>query len=65
MQQQRACRNPQVLVFRVDAHPGINAYNNKLAMKFAEKAIEAAGMLNPESCAAVRVVMCFCPASFL
>jgi hypothetical protein len=27
--------------YRVDAHPGINAYNNKLAMKFAEKAIEA------------------------
>jgi hypothetical protein len=27
--------------YRVDAHPGINAYNNKLATKFAEKAIEA------------------------
>ena len=24
-----------------DAHPGINAYNNKLAMEFAERAIEA------------------------
>jgi hypothetical protein len=24
-----------------DAHPGINAYNNKLAMQFAERAIEA------------------------
>ncbi len=27
--------------FRTDAHPGINAYNNKLAMQFAERAIEA------------------------
>ena len=27
--------------YLVDKHPGINAYNNKLAMKFAERAIEA------------------------
>jgi hypothetical protein len=27
--------------YHTDAHPGINAYNNKLAMEFAEKAIEA------------------------
>jgi hypothetical protein len=27
--------------YRVDAHPGVNAYNNKLAMQFAERAIEA------------------------
>jgi len=27
-------------------------------------AIEAAGMLTPASCAAVRVVIRFCPASF-
>ena len=27
--------------YTVDAHPGINAYNNKLAMQFAERAIEA------------------------
>jgi len=27
--------------YHTDAHPGINAYNNKLAMQFAEKAIEA------------------------
>jgi Ca2+/Na+ antiporter len=27
--------------YRVDAHPGINAYNNKLAMQFAERAILA------------------------
>ena len=27
--------------YRVDAHPGVNAYNNKLAMRFAERAIEA------------------------
>ena len=26
---------------RHDAHPGINAYNNKLAMQFAERAIQA------------------------
>ncbi|HEV3291803.1 MAG TPA: hypothetical protein VG123_22720, partial [Streptosporangiaceae bacterium] len=25
--------------YRVDAHPGVNAYNNKLAMQFAERAI--------------------------
>ena len=23
--------------YRVDAHPGVNAYNNKLAMQFAER----------------------------
>jgi Ca2+/Na+ antiporter len=27
--------------YRVDAHPGVNAYNNKLAMQFAERAILA------------------------
>ena len=27
--------------WRHDAHPGVNAYNNKLAMAFAERAIEA------------------------
>ena len=27
--------------YRTDAHPGINAYNNKLATQFAERAIEA------------------------
>ncbi len=27
--------------YRTDAHPGINAYNNKRAMQFAERAIEA------------------------
>ena len=27
--------------YRTDAHPGVNAYNNKLAMQFAERAIEA------------------------
>jgi hypothetical protein len=27
--------------YRVDAHPGVNAYNNKLAMQFAERAIVA------------------------
>ena len=27
--------------YRTDAHPGINAYNNDLAMQFAERAIEA------------------------
>jgi hypothetical protein len=27
--------------YRTDAHPGINAYNNKLAMQFAERAIVA------------------------
>jgi hypothetical protein len=27
--------------YHTDAHPGINAYNNKLAMQFAERAIEA------------------------
>ena len=27
--------------YTVDAHPGINAYNNKLALEFAERAIEA------------------------
>ena len=27
--------------YRVDAHPGVNAYNNKLAMQFAERAIAA------------------------
>jgi len=27
--------------YSVDSHPGINAYNNSLAMKFAERAIEA------------------------
>ena len=27
--------------YRTDAHPGINAYNNKLAMQFAERAILA------------------------
>jgi len=27
--------------YRVDAHPGVNAYNNKLAMRFAERAILA------------------------
>jgi len=27
--------------YQVDAHPGINAYNNKLAMEFAERAILA------------------------
>ncbi len=27
--------------YRTDAHPGINAYNDKLAMQFAERAIEA------------------------
>jgi len=27
--------------WRHDAHPGVNAYNNKLAMQFAERAIEA------------------------
>jgi hypothetical protein len=27
--------------YRTDAHPGINAYNDKLATKFAERAIEA------------------------
>ena len=28
--------------YRVDAHPGVNAYNNKLAMQFAERAIAGA-----------------------
>jgi hypothetical protein len=27
--------------YRVDAHPGVNTYNNKLAMQFAERAILA------------------------
>ena len=27
--------------YRHDAHPGVNSYNNKLAMQFAERAIEA------------------------
>jgi hypothetical protein len=27
--------------YRTDAHPGVNAYNNKLAMQFAERAIAA------------------------
>jgi hypothetical protein len=27
--------------YEIDAHPGINAYNDKLAMSFAERAIEA------------------------
>jgi hypothetical protein len=27
--------------YRTDAHPGVNAYNNNLAMQFAERAIEA------------------------
>ncbi len=27
--------------YRVDAHPGVNSYNNKLAMRFAERAIAA------------------------
>jgi hypothetical protein len=27
--------------YTVDKHPGVNAYNNKLAMEFAERAIEA------------------------
>jgi hypothetical protein len=27
--------------YEIDKHPGINAYNNKLAMEFAERAIEA------------------------
>ena len=27
--------------YRLDAHPGVNAYNNNLAMQFAERAIAA------------------------
>ena len=34
--------------YRVDAHPGVNAYNNKLAMQFAERAIARAAAGLPQ-----------------